>query len=228
MFDDSEFSWKMNIYLVLEREQELECVQEIKRELQVIRSPSLILEQLRFRLDDGAKRNRGKKKFHEYERGYEILRERLHQLDRQIEEIQESKQTLYNEFEEIQRESNNYLYILPISLSDQLQLRRLKRKLYNLKDEFEQKLQELDCQRQEILLRVSYLDYLLVWLLVLYAVHAEDAHEGGGFRNLILDGWWLEFWEIILLAAGDVERNPGPRQITDEELAKVSDTPIGK
>ena len=28
--------------------------------------------------------------------------------------------------------------------------------------------------------------------------------------------------------AGDVERNPGPRQITDEELAKVSDIPIGK
>ena len=36
----------------------------------------------------------------------------------------------------------------------------------------------------------------------------------GGFRNLLLDGWWLEFWEIILLAAGDVERNPGPTFMT--------------
>ena len=62
------------------------------------------------------------------------------------------------------------------------------------------------------------------WLSVYLS---EESHRGG-FRNLLLDGWWLEFWEIILLAAGDVERNPGPRQITDEELAKVSDIPIGK
>ena len=66
---------------------------------------------------------------------------------------------------------------------------------------------------------------LFVWWISLYTT--EDARRGG-FRNLLLDGWWLEFWEIILLAAGDVERNPGPRQITDEELAKVSDRPIGR
>ena len=108
-------------------------------------------------------------------------------------------------------------------------LSQFERKLHDLKDKFEQKLQEVDCRQQEILLRVAYLDSLLdIWLLVLYAVYAEDASHQGGFRNLVLDGWWLEFWEIILLAAGDVERNPGPRQITDEQLAKVSDTPIGE
>lgn len=59
-------------------------------------------------------------------------------------------------------------------------------------------------------------------------INLFTAAEGrGGFRNL-LDGWWLEFWEIILLAAGDVERNPGPKQITDEELAKISDRFVGK
>ena len=38
--------------------------------------------------------------------------------------------------------------------------------------------------------------------------------DSGGSRNVLLDGWWLEFWEIILLAAGDVERNPGPTFMT--------------
>ena len=70
--------------------------QELKRELQVIRLP-LVLEQLRFRLDDGAKRNQGKKKFHEHERGYEILKKTLHQLDCEFEEIQESKWKLERE-----------------------------------------------------------------------------------------------------------------------------------
>ena len=68
---------------------------------------------------------------------------------------------------------------------------------------------------------------LLVRLLWVASFLIEDAHQGG-FRNLLLDGWWLEFWEIILLAAGDVEKNPGPRQVTDEELIKVSGRPIGK
>ena len=48
---------------------------------------------------------------------------------------------------------------------------------------------------------------LLCWLFTLGTIRA-------GFKNLLLDGWWLEFWEIILLAAGDVERNPGPRRMT--------------
>ena len=43
---------------------------------------------------------------------------------------------------------------------------------------------------------------------------SEDGNRRGGFRNLLLDGWWLEFWEIILFVAGDVERNPGPRRVT--------------
>ena len=72
---------------------------------------------------------------------------------------------------------------------------------------------------------VDNLLQLFVRLLRLYT--AENDHRGG-FRNLLLDGWWLEFWEIILLAAGDVERHPGPGQITDEELTQVSDRLIGK
>ena len=67
---------------------------------------------------------------------------------------------------------------------------------------------------------VDNLLQLFVRLLRLYT--AENDHRGG-FRNLLLDGWWLEFWEIILLAAGDVERHPGPGQIT-----QVSDRLIGK
>ena len=63
---------------------------------------------------------------------------------------------------------------------------------------------------------------LFVWCLRLYTI--EDTHRGG-FRNLLLDGWWLEFWEIILLAAGDVERHPG---LTNKLLSQVSDRPIGK
>ena len=35
----------------------------------------------------------------------------------------------------------------------------------------------------------------------------------GGLRNLLLDGWWLEFWDVVLLTDGDVERNPGPRRL---------------
>ena len=66
---------------------------------------------------------------------------------------------------------------------------------------------------------------LLLWWLSAYL--SEDARRGG-FRNLLLDGWWLEFWEIILLAAGDVERNPGPSPLTDTQLAKVSDRVLGK
>ena len=69
---------------------------------------------------------------------------------------------------------------------------------------------------------IHHLLRLLVWCLRLYTI--EDTHRGG-FRNLLLDSWWLEFWEIILLAAGDVERHPGP---TDELLTQVSDRPIGK
>ena len=64
---------------------------------------------------------------------------------------------------------------------------------------------------------VHWLLQLLVWLLQVYL--SEESHRGG-FRNLLLDGWWLEFWEIILLAAGDVERNPGPRQITGESAMR--------
>ena len=49
------------------------------------------------------------------------------------------------------------------------------------------------------------------------SIYLSEEFHRGGFRNLLLDGWWLEFWEIILLAAGDVERNPGP---IDELLGK--------
>ena len=80
---------------------------------------------------------------------------------------------------------------------------------------------EVSQEASEFLLQILFFSF---WLCVYLS---EESHRGG-FRNLLFDGWWLEFWEIILLAAGDVERNPGPRQITDEELAKVSDRPIGK
>lgn len=58
---------------------------------------------------------------------------------------------------------------------------------------------------------VDQLLQLLAWFLWI------EGREGaccGGCGNLLLDVWWLEFWEIILLTAGDMERNPGPRRIT--------------
>ena len=177
----------------LKREQEIKREQKIRRK-ELCKEESMRMQELRLRLrlDDGTKRNQGKRKFQQ------ILKKRLHRLEHEFEEIQESKRTI---------KWSEWFFIFI----------------------YEQKLQELDCRQQEILFRAAYLDGLLVWLLVLCAVHVEDAsHQGGGFRNLILDGWWLEFWEIVLLAAGDVESNPGPRQITDEELIQISDTPIGK
>ena len=130
------------------------------------------------------------------------LKKKLHQLKHECEEIQESKRKLE----------------------------------FVCKYEFEWKLEELNCQlrkiesqRQLTVEEIACLSSLLVYQVLLVLCAVEDAsRQGGGFRNFVLDGWWLEFWEIILLAAGDVERNPGPRQITDEQLAKVSDTPIGK
>ena len=68
------------------------------------------------------------------------------------------------------------------------------------------------------LLRLMEYESLLQQLLLLFAcllsLFLSEADSQGGFRNLLLDGWWLEFWEIILLAAGDVERNPGPTFMT--------------
>ena len=59
-------------------------------------------------------------------------------------------------------------------------------------------------------LRSLYLDHL-VQLLVLWVEGylSEDGCQGTS-NDLLLDAWWLEFWELILLAAGDIERNPGP------------------
>jgi hypothetical protein len=185
-------------------------VQEIKCKLQ------LSLKYLLFGLDAEIKRIHAGGKFHEQERGYEILKERLHQLDSEIEE--------------------NFKQILELDLSYDFSPSWWQSYCLKYKLEHAQKLQELTCQlngieneRQKIiLLRVEYLESVLEWLLMHCAVHVEDAAHQGGFRNLLLDGWWLEFWEIVLLAAGDVERNPGPRQITDEQLIQVSDIPISK
>ena len=60
--------------------------------------------------------------------------------------------------------------------------------------------------RQERLLEEykHLLQQFVEWLMVYLSVY-------GG---LLLDAWWLEFWELVLLAAGDVERNPGPRRMT--------------
>ena len=60
----------------------------------------------------------------------------------------------------------------------------------------------------------SLLQRLVQLFVCLLSICLSEDSQRGGFRNLLLDGWWLEFWEIILLAAGDVERNPGPRRIT--------------
>ena len=51
-------------------------------------------------------------------------------------------------------------------------------------------------------------------LLVLFMCFWSMFMSQGGFKNPLLDGGWLEFWQIILLAAGDVERNPGPTFMT--------------
>ena len=60
----------------------------------------------------------------------------------------------------------------------------------------------------------SLLQRLLLLFMCLLSICLSEDSQRGGFRNLLLDGWWLEFWEIILLAAGDVERNPGPTFMT--------------
>ena len=60
----------------------------------------------------------------------------------------------------------------------------------------------------------SLLQRLVQLFVCLLSICLSEDSQRGGFRNLLLDGWWLEFWEIILLAAGDVERNPGPRRMT--------------
>ena len=187
----------------------------------------LLLKQVQFCLDDGwTERKQGKKKFHNE---YETFKKILHQLDRQFEGIQESKQILEREIQEFRQQFEREISVRSRRTLELLKFGIELNSLYHLNHEFEQKLWQFKRCRKKILLRVTYLDsQFLVWLLVLCAVHAEDAHEGGGFRNLALDSWWLEFWEIVLLAAGDVERNPGPRQITDEELAKISHTAIGK
>ena len=69
----------------------------------------------------------------------------------------------------------------------------------------------------ELLMQVEYeslLQRLLLLFVCLLSIYLSEADPQGGFKNLLLDGWWLEFWEIILLAAGDVERNPGPTFMT--------------
>ena len=64
------------------------------------------------------------------------------------------------------------------------------------------------------LLTLEASKHLLQLAVKLLTVNLSERGDcRGGFKNLLLDGWWLEFWEIILLADGDVERNPGPRRI---------------
>ena len=63
---------------------------------------------------------------------------------------------------------------------------------------------------------------LRLFLCLLSIIYLSEADPQLGFRNRLLDGWWLEFWETILLAAGDVERNPGPRRMIG--MTKVTET----
>ena len=70
---------------------------------------------------------------------------------------------------------------------------------------------ELQAELQEYKYMRKLLQQLLFWLDILSSVSS-------GFRNLLLDGRWLEFWEIILLAAGDVERNPGPTGMSPTDV----------
>ena len=202
-------------------QEEIERMQEeIERELKVISEVLTQHVQLqRFqRLDDGTKRN---------QREYELLEQTLYQLQRRFEKLQESKRTFQREFKRELQELERKLKEPEHKWLWNRSLQKLEQKLVGKVQDLNCQLKEIELRRQEILLRIAYFSSLLVCQLVLYAVHVEDAHQGG-IRNLILDGWWLEFWEIILLAAGDVESNPGPRQIVDEQLAEVSDTPIGK
>ena len=67
----------------------------------------------------------------------------------------------------------------------------------------------------------SLLQRLVQLFVCLLSICLSEDSQRGGFRNLLLDGWWLEFWEIILLAAGDVERNPGPTFMTGMSSTEV-------
>ena len=72
----------------------------------------------------------------------------------------------------------------------------------------------------------SLLQHLLLLFVCLLSIYLSVTDPQGGLRNLLLDGWWLEFWEIVLLAAGDVERNPGPRRMTGRTEVTQSLTSI--
>ena len=50
-------------------------------------------------------------------------------------------------------------------------------------------------------------------LYYLFGVSTTASGSSSKKRLLLHDGW-LEMWAIILLLSSDVERNPGPRQIT--------------
>ena len=146
-------------------------------------------------------------------------------LDRTIENLQEERE---KETEKL-REGHNWMVLFFLSQSTsspiinklQEDVTDLIRDLRRLYEWIREEDKEVSQETSECLLQTLV---SLFWL----SVYLSEEFHRGGFRNLLLDGWWLEFWEIILLAAGDVERNPGPRQITDEELAEVSDRPIGK
>ena len=176
------------------------------------------------RFQRGTKR---KKKFHArfHEHECKILKKALHLLKRDFEELQESKRKIEQSKWKLEGSPKRFI-------AGQFEQIKLKLQEFNncqrQLQEINRQLEEIEYQQQEFefLFRIAYFSSLLEWLLMLD--DAEDAHQDGGFGNLFLDGWWLEFWEIVLLVAGDVERNPGPRQITDEELAEVSDTPLGK
>ena len=44
--------------------------------------------------------------------------------------------------------------------------------------------------------------------------YKQHANKQDTYNRLLLEGRGLKYWKIILLAAGDVERNPGPRRLT--------------
>ena len=70
-------------------------------------------------------------------------------------------------------------------------------------------------------LKRLYLQHLYQQRVCRLRVHLSENGSQSTSSDLLLDAWWLEFWELILLAAGDIERNPGP--ITGSQTSLIPD-----
>ena len=135
------------------------------------------------------------------------------------------KCTINEKFKQLQEMEKRWWWMMYIWDYDSRQ--QTVKHLHAMCDDLRSDLQSLyqwvckeDKEISQELAPVDLLLQLLEWLSRITSYLIEDARRGS-FRNLLLDGWWLDFWEVILLAAGDVERNPGPRQITGKPVRKI-------